>query len=136
MICHLVGRAAWADGPARYRPESLEREGFIHFSAPEQVVDTANRHYPGRTDLLLLIVDPERLTVPVRWEPPTGAATGSGSDSGEHAEPTADDVPTADELAGERFPHLYGPIDAEAVTVVVPFPPGPDGTFTGMPPLW
>ncbi|CAO5246793.1 DUF952 domain-containing protein [Frankia sp. AgKG'84/4] len=121
VICHLVGRSAWAVGAAAYRPASLGTDGFIHFSTPEQVAATANRFYQGRDDLLLVIVDPSRLHAPLRWEPP--------------AAPTA--APTAaPPSAGELFPHLYGPIDAGAVAAVVPFPPAADGTFAAPPALW
>ncbi|CAI7973699.1 MULTISPECIES: DUF952 domain-containing protein [Parafrankia] len=114
MICHLVGRDAWAVGPANYHPPSLDAEGFIHFSAPEQVLETASRYYSGRSDLLLLVVDPERLTAPLRWEPASGE----------------------DDRGGALFPHLYGMIDPEAVRAVVPLPPTAEGTFAVMPGLW
>ncbi len=121
MICHLVGRSAWAVGAAAYRPASLGADGFIHFSTPEQVAATANRYYQGRDDLLLVIVDPSRLHAPLRWEPPAAPA---GASSG------------APPAARELFPHLYGPIDAGAVAAVVPFPPAADGTFAAPPALW
>jgi uncharacterized protein (DUF952 family) len=129
VICHLVGRSAWLVGAAGYRPASLGTEGFIHFSTPAQVAATANRFYAGREDLLLVVVDPERLTGPLRWEPPmppAGTVSRSGITPGGADEPTA----------GELFPHLYAPIDAEAVAAVVPFPPGPDGTFSVPSTLW
>ncbi|MCK9923262.1 DUF952 domain-containing protein, partial [Frankia sp. AgPm24] len=70
VICHLVERSAWSVGAAGYRPASLGAEGFIHFSTPAQVLATANRYYRGRDDLLLVVVDPRRLSAPLRWEPP------------------------------------------------------------------
>ncbi|EIV95652.1 DUF952 domain-containing protein [Frankia sp. QA3] len=149
VICHLVGRAAWSVGAAGYRPASLGTEGFIHFSTPAQVVATANRFYAGRDDLLLVVVDPERLTASLRWEPPAAPApaqpaTGGGTTPAAGTAQPPDSTPpsgtvpvTVDEPAtGELFPHLYGPIDAGAVAAVVPFPPGPDGSFSVPPTLW
>ncbi|CUU58657.1 Uncharacterized conserved protein, DUF952 family [Parafrankia irregularis] len=111
MICHLVSRSEWAAGADGYRPASLGDEGFVHFSAPELVLETANLYYRGRTDMLLVVVDPQGLTAPLRWEPAAGPA----------------------DRGGALFPHLYGPIDAAAVRVVVPLPCAPDGSFTAMP---
>ena len=51
-------------------------------------------------------VDPARLADEVRWEP---------------------GVPT--DPASMRFPHLYGPLPVAAVTSVVPYTAGADGTF-------
>jgi uncharacterized protein (DUF952 family) len=55
----------------------------------EQVVATADRIFRGSGDLLLLVIDPDRLTAPLKWE-------------------RATDVDA-------KFPHVYGPLDVEAV---------------------
>ncbi|TNC27376.1 DUF952 domain-containing protein [Amycolatopsis alkalitolerans] len=107
MILHICSRADWSGrkGTA-YRSSSLDSAGFVHCSDPGTAHLAANAHYAGRTDLVLLEIDPARLDVPVRWE------------EGEPPHP-----------AGIWFPHVYGPIGAHAVVAVHPFPPGPDGAF-------
>ena len=59
-ILHIVARAAWkqAETDGIYRAASLEDDGFIHLSKPEQVLDVANLFYQGQADLVLLVVDP------------------------------------------------------------------------------
>ena len=70
VLVHLIEPAAWraalTDGAVR--PPSLDSVGFVHLSTPEQVHLPAERLYPGRRDLVLLVVDPARLTDPVRFE--------------------------------------------------------------------
>lgn len=78
----------------------------MHLSTPEQVHLPANRLYRGRTDLVALHVDPDRLSDPVRWEP---------------------GVP--DDPESMRFPHLYGPLPLAAVVAVTRHLPQADGTF-------
>src|SRR5690606_14237047 len=70
-IVHFCPRADWeaALRAGVYETESLRTEGFIHFSAPEQVHLPANAIARGRTDLVLLEVDERRLAEPPRWEP-------------------------------------------------------------------
>jgi uncharacterized protein (DUF952 family) len=103
QIVHICSEEDWQSAQAVgvYRPESLENEGFIHFSTPEQAVDTANRYYTGRTDLLLLWVDTVKLTAELRWEP----------------------------SEGDVYPHLYGPLNLAAISSVTPFHPGLNGIF-------
>ena len=108
-IIHITTRQAWAEAleQGAYRAESLEREGFIHCSTPAQVIQVANIFYHGQTGLVLLRIDADKLTAPLRYEPPFETA--------------------ADE---EHFPHVYGVINLEAVTGVYDFPPSDEGTFT------
>ena len=71
MLVHICAEDDWrlAQDRGEHRPGSLDEVGFIHLSAPEQVHLPANRLYAGRTDLVLLRIDPDRLAAPVRWEP-------------------------------------------------------------------
>ena len=107
-LVHLCTPAEWATAQQRgvHRPPSLDAQGFVHLSTPQQVHLPANRLYSGRRDLILLRLDPELLGAPVRWEP--GAPQ---------------DDPAL------RFPHLYGALPAAAVVAVQEYRPGPDGVF-------
>ena len=88
---------------AGYRAPSLDSEGFIHLSTRAQFVDTANRYYRGRTDLVLLEVDPAAL--------PAGSLVYEAS--------------TNDLL----FPHLYAALPVDAIIGVHTFQPADDGSF-------
>jgi len=113
-IFHITSRRAWETARERgsYRPASLESEGFIHFSGAHQVVQVANSFYQGQQGLVLLEADTALLDAELRWEPPAGLPA--------PVEGTSEDL----------FPHLYGPLDLDAVLVVHDFPPGPDGRFS------
>jgi len=106
VLFHITKRAAWEQAAefGAYQSASLESNGFIHLSTAAQIVETANRFFRGQTGLVLLVVDPARLTAPLRWEP-------------------------APDRAGVLFPHLYGPLNVEAVGRAVKFAPSADGTF-------
>jgi uncharacterized protein (DUF952 family)/GNAT superfamily N-acetyltransferase len=107
LLLHLLEPAHWraALAAGAVRPPSLADVGFVHLSTPDQVHLPAERLFPGRRDLLLLVVDPQRLGDPVRFEP------------GVPEDPTS-----------MRFPHLYGPVPTTAVVAVVPYrPPTPPG---------
>jgi uncharacterized protein (DUF952 family) len=107
-LLHICFPTDWAEArrSGEHRPDSLRDVGFVHLSTPEQVHLPANRLYAGRTDLLLLHLDPARLDAPVRWEP------GDASDP-----------------ASMRFPHLYGPVPVSAVVETTAYRPGPGGAF-------
>lgn len=109
-IYHITERGSWEVAQARgvYVAESLAAQGFIHASTREQVVETANLFYAGQDGLVLLCIDATKLTAPLRWEPPENAGHQPG--------------------AG-RFPHVYGPLNLDAVTGMVEFPCSKDGTF-------
>ena len=114
LIYHIATRADWeralADG--EYTRSSVDKtlaeEGFIHASQASLVARTANRFYRDVAgDLVLLVVDPGRLRSEVRYEQVPGA-----------------ELP---------FPHIYGPLNVDAVADVRPFAAGADGTFTFAP---
>lgn len=108
VFVHLCSAEEWrrAQESGEHRPESLSTQGFVHLSAPEQVHLPANRLYAGRRDLVLLRIDPAKLSSPVRWE---------------HG------VPTDPEAM--LFPHLYGPLPIDAVMTITNYLPGLDGRF-------
>jgi uncharacterized protein (DUF952 family)/ribosomal protein S18 acetylase RimI-like enzyme len=103
VLLHLTTPPDWraALRTGALVPPSLADVGFVHLSAPDQVHLPAERLFPGRRDVVLLVVDPARLTDPVRLEP------------GVPGDP-----------ASMRFPHLYGPLPSTAVVAVVPWRPG------------
>ena len=113
MIYHITSRAAWSEALERgdYRAESLETEGFIHCSTQEQVLPVTEKYYRGQGSLLLLVIEPERLTSDLKWEPPAGG--------------TLPGVPE-----GDLFPHIYGPINMEAVVGVFDLESQPDGKYS------
>lgn len=107
-LLHLTTPATWrvALAAGSVVTPSLLLDGFVHLSPPSQVALPADRLFAGRDDVVLLVIDPARLTDEVRWEP---------------------GVPSDPESM--RFPHLYGPLPVAAVTSVIPYRPGPDGRY-------
>jgi uncharacterized protein (DUF952 family) len=116
MIYHVVPLADWTAGPDRpYAPASLADEGFVHCSADEAttlaVVNAFYRDAPR--PLLALVLDEDRLGAGVEWEaaapaPPPGVA---------------EDV---------LFPHVFGPLDREAVARVLRVEWDEEGRATGL----
>lgn len=92
-------RAAEAEGVFHGAAIDLA-DGYIHFSAAEQVAETAAKHFAGKSDLVLVSIDADRLGDALKWEVSRG---------------------------GALFPHLYAPLSLDAVTRVALLPLGPDG---------
>jgi len=113
MIFHITSRKAWEEAQTKgeYRAASLTTEGFVHCSTLAQVLPVANNFYKGQSGLILLEIEPTLLSADLKWEPPSGGAPPPGV--------SIDD----------RFPHIYGPINLNAVFRVVDLESKPDGTF-------
>jgi len=98
IIFKICRALEWAEaersGAFQGSPVDL-RDGYIHFSTAEQVVDTAARHFAGVDGLMLLAVDADTLGSTLRWEPSRG---------------------------GALFPHLYGPLPVASVLWVRALP--------------
>ena len=95
-IYKLCPRILWDEAERRGQfdgaPVDLA-DGFIHFSTADQLQETADRHFRGVPDLLVIAVDAENLGDDLRWEPSRG---------------------------GGLFPHLYAPLSLADVLSVRP----------------
>jgi uncharacterized protein (DUF952 family) len=98
-ILHITKRAAWerAQAEGSYCSASLSSEGFLHCMTEGQVAWVAEKFFKGQPDLVLLHIDEAKLAAPLRYESPPGKE--------------------------ERFPHIYGPLNLDAVVKVEPFEP-------------
>ena len=105
-IFHIgtVADVAAARASGEHCPPSLESEGFIHLSQAHQVRSVVQAFYPGRTDLVLMVVDPALLTSALRFEAPASLQSAGGA---------------AEFERGQLFPHLYGPLNAAAIVDVL-----------------
>ena len=98
MIFHIADRDRWLSSlpEGRYTASTIGREladeGFIHLSTVDQVAGVRQRFYQGVPNLVLLHIDESLLTAPLVYE-------------------QLGDAP-------EPFPHLYGPLNTNAVIQV------------------
>jgi uncharacterized protein (DUF952 family) len=105
VIFHIAtqGDVERAQPSGEYVPEAFARERFIHCSYREQVVAVANRLFAGRRDLVLLEIDPQKLSCPIVDENLEGGLA--------------------------LFPHIYGRLPMTAVVAIHPFLPDEHGRF-------
>jgi uncharacterized protein (DUF952 family) len=112
VIYKIVAEALWreAERAGVFTGAPVDTaDGFIHFSTADQVEETAERHFAGQRDLLLVAVNTSVVSSALRWEPSRD---------------------------GALFPHLYGPLLMDAVLWVRPLPIGASGAheFPGLEP--
>ena len=109
-IYHIAYPADWesAKEQGEYRMSTrgrtLEEQGFIHAGEVGQVAPVANMIYGEDDELIVLVIDPATLQSELRY----------------------DDVPGW----ADPFPHIYGPLNIEAVTDTLPLNKGDDGKFS------
>jgi uncharacterized protein (DUF952 family) len=109
LIYHIVSAADWEqarrDGEytGSTRGLSLAEQGFIHASTAPQVAPVANAFYGDDQDLVVLVIDTRRLGPELRYEP----------------------VPGWD----DPFPHIYGPLNVDAVVTALPLDRDASGRF-------
>jgi uncharacterized protein (DUF952 family) len=110
LIYHITGASDWAqarqDGAYRLSTlgRSLADEGFIHASTAPQVAPVANAFYQEASDLLVLFIDTDRVQPEIRYEQVPGSA--------------------------DPFPHIYGPLNTDAVVQAIPLERDASGLFT------
>jgi uncharacterized protein (DUF952 family) len=109
VIYHVIS------GGDPYAPASLAEEGFVHCSPDEATtVAVVNAFYrdAGRP-LRVLVLDEDRLTSRVEWE-------------------AADPAPPPGVSGDVSFPHVYGPLDRQAVVRVLEVVWDGEGRATGL----
>ena len=103
IILHITHRKQWEEAKQiqAYRGDTLETEGFIHCSTQQQLIKVANKFFFGQKELIILCIDSDRVQSEVKYE----------------------------EADGDSFPHIYGPLNVDAVFKVIEFESGEDGKF-------
>ncbi len=95
VIYHVTTAADWQEAQQKgfYDHPSLKDEGFIHCSQEHQVAGVLERYFAGKTDLVKLVIDTDKLTSKYifDWSPSTH----------------------------DTFPHVYGKINLDAVIEVL-----------------
>jgi len=110
-IYKVTSKAQWqlAESVGYFAGSGIDlTDGFIHLSSAAQLIETVTKYFAGQQDLVIVVVDTEKLGDALRWEPSRG---------------------------GALFPHLYGVLPTSAVVECLDlpvdefgahwFPPGP-----------
>jgi uncharacterized protein (DUF952 family) len=94
LIYHITTASQWkaAQQKGNYESAALAEEGFIHCSQETQVAGVLDRYYKDTNDLIKLVIDTDKLKSQLiyEWSPSTA----------------------------DTFPHVYGPINLDAVVKV------------------
>lgn len=90
-IFHIIEQSTWQEAKHNtfYEGDTLSVDGFIHCCLFEQIEDVLLNWFKGKHDVVILEIDPEILLSPVKYENLEGGL--------------------------EMFPHVYGPINLDAV---------------------
>lgn len=95
IIYHVALASDWEEAKQKgsYEHPTLKNEGFIHCSQEEQIPGVLERHFEGKTDLVKLVIDTDKLT---------SSCVFAWSKSNE-----------------DTYPHVYGPINVDAVVETI-----------------
>lgn len=107
LLFHITTQQQWQQAQAlgEYRAPGLDLEGFVHCSTAAQINWVANTFFAGQSGLVLLWIEGDRLQAPLQYDAVEG-------------------VPV-----DRHFPHVYGPLNLDAVVRVEPLQPSQDGEF-------
>ncbi len=109
IIYHIAYSADWekAESEGTYttstKGRTLAEQGYIHAGDAPRVAPVANLFYAEDDGLVVLVIDTDRLASPVKYDPAPGWE--------------------------EPLPHIYGPINPDAVIELRPLDRGEDGKF-------
>jgi len=96
FIYHITTQTQWEEAQRKgfYEADTLASEGFMHCSTEDQIPGVLFRYYQGRTGLVKLTIQKDKVERPLIFE-----------------------------LAGsidELFPHIHGQLNLDAVVAVTP----------------
>ena len=108
-IYHIAISAHWRaqKDSGHYQPDAFVGEGFIHCAFIQQLDGVAERYFKGVGELVILGINCNLLTVELRCENLLGAS--------------------------ELFPHIYGPLNTDAVFFEQYCDVSPDGVIQPKP---
>ncbi|WP_157829989.1 DUF952 domain-containing protein [Bacillus sp. SN10] len=97
MITKVITKRNWeiAKINGEINEVSLKEEGFIHCSSLEQALNVAQKHFVHEENVLLLTINPALVKAETKYELASN---------------------------GQKYPHVYGAINIDAIIGVVPFP--------------
>lgn len=97
MILHVLRKSTWErfKDQSKYEHTSLQNEGFIHFSTPFNMHFVTPNFKDIEDELVILCVDESKLIHQVKYE--------------------------ADPVSNEKYPHLYGSLNTDAIIMVLPY---------------
>ncbi|MBD5082302.1 MAG: DUF952 domain-containing protein [Ruminococcaceae bacterium] len=112
MILHCMKKATWEERKNKelWGKRNIEADGFIHCSSPEYFWRVAPNFKDIEEELVLLCIDEKALKSEVRYE-----------DGGD--------------VSGRLYPHVYGLINNDAITTVLPFLRDENGDYVKNPEL-
>ncbi len=97
VIYKVLTRQQWQafQASGKFAGAPIDRaDGFMHFSAAEQVLETVAKHFPERDGLMIIEVDARHFGDELKWEASRG---------------------------GQLFPHLYSALEIAHIHASVPF---------------
>ncbi len=107
LTYHATPKSHWdaLDPDQPYLPPDFEADGFIHCTdSAEGLPSVLTTYYKGEPgEWILLSIDKDRVSSPVRYEDP-----------------------------GNVFPHIYGPLNRDAIVDVRSITRSDDGTFLSL----
>jgi len=105
IILHITKYEQWIreKETGKYKGDTLGSQGFIHCSTKEQILRIANSLFKNQKGLVLIVIDSNKVNSEIRYENLEGGS--------------------------ELFPHIYGPLNIDAVINVLKFESEIDGNF-------
>ena len=95
LIYHLTTLQEWelAQDKGHYESKTFDQDGFIHCSYAHQLETVLKKYFKHHENLVKLVIDPNRVLHPIKVE--------------------------LNAAKDDDYPHIYGPLNLEAVVQLV-----------------